>query len=302
MLRRSWILLATLAAGITFGIGTAGAIEFGQPDNERHPWVGLVVFFDAQGAPIQRCTGSLLSPEQSAPDGRRLLLTAGHCAGPEASAGTPQPSSARIWFDEGPIDFDPAYKGGSCAVGGPYNGFPCAGEDAFGVPVAHPGWVEAGGVLTQPQTNDVGVVVLDPKSAHLPDTYGVLAPVGYLNQLAGKRGQQDTSFEVVGYGIQSVKLPPVAVRLVGDVQLTSLGSAKIDPWGVQFSGSPGKGSGSGAICYGDSGGPVLHQSVEGQVIVAVSSYVKSKNCTGPGVGYRVDTQYARDFVADPAKG
>jgi hypothetical protein len=296
MLRRSWIAFAVLAAGVTFGIGSASAIEFGQPDGNRHPWVGLAVFFDAQGAPIQRCSGSLLSPQNVTRDGRRLFLTAAHCAGPDASAGSPQPSKARIWFDEGPITFDPAYKGGSCEVGGPYTGFPCAGEDAFGVPVPHPRWT---GSVDTPQTSDLGVVVIDPASAGLPVSHGTLAPVGYLDQLATKRGQQDTEFEVVGYGAQSVKPTFVAIpqRMTGTVNLVGLGNSSVDQWGVQHSGNPGKGNGAGAVCYGDSGGPLLHQSADGQVIVGVSSFVKSKNCTGPGVAYRVDTRYARDFFA-----
>jgi hypothetical protein len=287
MLRKSWIAFAALAAGVTFSVASASAVEFGQPDNNRHPWVGLVVFFDAAGAPIQRCSGSLLSPT--------TFLTAGHCAGADATAGSPAPTSARIWFDEGPLAFDPAYTGGSCEVGGPYTGFPCAGEDASGTPVAHPGW---SGTVTPPQSSDVGVVKITSSSG-LPTSYGTLAPVSFLDGLATKRGQQSTSFTIVGYGLQSVK-PVVSGtirRTVGSVNLVSLRNAITSGWNLELSGNPGGGNGAGAICYGDSGGPVLYDTGAGEVIVGVASFVKSKNCTGPAVAYRVDTGYAQSFIA-----
>src|ERR1043165_3994826 len=62
-------------------LDVASAITNGQPDGQRHPYVGLVVFDDASG-PAWRCTASLLSPT--------VLLTAGHC--------TSGAVKARVWF------------------------------------------------------------------------------------------------------------------------------------------------------------------------------------------------------------
>ncbi len=52
-----------------------------------HPYVGLVVFYDANGEFIWRCTGTLISPW--------TVLTAGHCAD---TAGGAVP--ARVYFQQ----------------------------------------------------------------------------------------------------------------------------------------------------------------------------------------------------------
>lgn len=54
------------------------------PDYE-HPFVGLAVFYDANGEFLWRCSGSLISPT--------VFLTAGHCADTAEGAAT-----ARVYF------------------------------------------------------------------------------------------------------------------------------------------------------------------------------------------------------------
>jgi hypothetical protein len=295
MRRKVWILATGLLAGLCLWIGAAGAITFGGHDGGRHPWVGLVVFFDVQGAPIQRCSGSLLSPTK--------FLTAGHCTGPVAG-GPPAPALARIWFAEGPIDFDPAYRGGSCNVGGPYTGYPCAGQDASGIPVSHPGW---NGELTVPQTSDAGVVAITSASG-LPTTYGKLASVGTVDALRKKSRNRNPELTIVGYGAQSVKPVVVSIlqRMLASVELLDKKQRITDDWNVLFSGRRGNDdrddwwehdNDAGAACFGDSGGPVLADTREGEVIVAVISFLLKENCKRPAVGYRVDTPYAQGFIA-----
>ena len=58
---------------------------------------------------------------------------------------------------------------------------------------AGPDWQ---GGLFLPDTGDIGVVVLDAPAGSGP--FPELAPDGYLNALANKRGQQNVNFEVVG--------------------------------------------------------------------------------------------------------
>jgi len=292
------ILVTALLAGAALWLGVARAITFGENDRGRHPWVGLVVFFDAQDVPIQRCTGSLLSPTR--------FLTAGHCAGvvAEGDEQLPAPSLARIWFDEGPIARDPVYAGGSCDVGGPYTGYPCAGQAASGTPVPHPGW---SGELTVPQTSDVGIVAITSSSG-LPTSYGKLAPVGTVDVLRKKARNRNPELTIVGYGAQQIE--PVVIanlqRMLASVELLDKKPQITGDWNVLFSGRHGprdpddwwdRDTDKGAACFGDSGGPVLADTKDGEVIVAVISFLLNDNCKRSAVGYRVDTIYAQSFIA-----
>ena len=99
MLKR---LVLSVAAIISASAIPALAItDGGEPDGDRHPYVGLMVAQDAKGTPLWRCSGTLLSP--------RLFLTAGHCTEPPAA-------HVEIWFDA------------DVEGGRPANGYPFAGD------------------------------------------------------------------------------------------------------------------------------------------------------------------------------
>ncbi len=259
MLKKGLALVAVVAGVAAAAAGVARAIEWGAPDTtNQYAGVGLAVFYGSDGRPIVRCTGALVSPT--------VLLTAGHCAGVDASGHVPV--RAQVWFG---------------------NGYPCTG-DVGGTPHAQPGWT---GLIDLPNSHDVGVVVLD-RPVSLP-TYTV-APVGTLDALATKRGTQDTTFTIVGYGAQ-VEQPTGEVaqrtRYVGNVQLNSLNSSLVDGYDMLVSEAPGAGTGGSGVCSGDSGGPFF---LDGR-IVAIDSFTIGKYCKGTSGAFRLDTAQAQAFLA-----
>ena len=237
-------------------LAPVSAVNFGELDGDNHPHVGLLVF-DVDGSPSHRCSGTLLSPT--------VMLTAGHC-----TFGT---SGGRVWFE-------PDVESGI-----PGNGYPVGGGTsiAFASTHTHPQYNDAAFFL-----HDAGIVIL---SQPVAGNYATLAPVGLLDDLSTRRGQQDQSFTVVGYGLQSVvpTLQADRVRYKGTVKLISVNGTAGIPAGTSasFTNNPGKGNGQGGTCFGDSGGPIFHGN--SNVIAAVTSYGLNANCAGTGGGYRVDT-------------
>lgn len=248
-------LLAAAAAAAVIGVSPAHAVIGGTPDT-AHPYVGVAGFLDGQGHHLWLCSGFLTSPS--------VFVTAGHCAGPEFP-GAPQPAFAYLWFGSGPVNF--------------------AAPDAAGIPVADPGW---NGNLPD---HDIGVIRIVGSGFDLGSLgHATLAPPGYLDGLATRRGQQNVSFTTVGYG--AIDASPAGVvapfmRFAGSMQLEHL--TDID---LFTTAAPGNGTGGGATCVGDSGGPVF----SGNYVVALVS-AGTKYCNGKAANFRVDTFAAQSFIA-----
>ncbi len=253
-MRRALVGLVVAFTLSLMAVLPATAVTNGVPDGGEHPYVGLVVFYDEAGNPLWRCSGTLLSPT--------VLLTAGHC--------TEGAASAQVWFDE-TVTTD--------------SGYPLTGG-ITGTPYTHPDFVWA-----LPNTSDVGIVVLD-EPVQL-GTYAVLADLGTLDSLATRRGRQNTTFTVVGYGLQEIRPTVMAerTRLQATVRLINLRSALTDGYNIHHTGAPGTGGGT---CFGDSGGPVFLGDTN--VIVGVTSFVLNQNCAGSGGAYRVDIANSLDFI------
>jgi Trypsin len=219
-LRKFVVLLAALTAAVAMSASPAGAVLYGTPDGNNHPYVGIVRFFDEDGNYLWRCTGTLISPT--------VFLTAGHCA-----FGT---DSAEVWFTEtAPTTAE--------VLSGDYT------RGITGETHAYPGYDD---FATFPNTGDVGIVVLD-KPVKMK-TYGQLPEAGLVETL-----YKHTVFDIVGYGQQDTQPVAVAnvQRIAAKAKLISLQSGFSAGFNLQLSSNAGKPH-RGGLCFGDSGGPVLY--------------------------------------------
>jgi hypothetical protein len=241
------------------------AITNGQTDDNRHPYVGLVVFDDANG-PAWRCSGSLITPT--------TVLTAGHC--------TDGAVAARIWFDE-VVQDNPQY---------PYSGT----TSYDGIPYTNPDFcIGCGNGLPGFDYRDVGVVVLsEPVPGDVVSEYAALPAPGLVDTLKNK-----APIDLVGYGVQLQErgTPPHPwvgnkVRLYAFSELVSGKFVHSDEF-IKIALNPG--GGSGGICFGDSGGPNLLRDTN--TVLAVNSYGANYNCAGVGYSSRVDIPEVLDWIA-----
>ena len=242
------VLVLTMVLSV---FGMASAITDGELDGNGHPYVGLMVAQDADGNPMWRCSGTLLSPT--------LFLTAGHCTETPAA-------HVEIWFDA------------DVESGIPANGYPFTG-DVGGTPFTHPQY--------DPNAffrYDLGVVVLDEPM--VMSGYGVLPTQDVLDKLARRRGLQDVSFTAVGYGLQQINpvfVQSARVRMVATPRLIQINTPGFTG---DFSLLLSNNHSTGGTCFGDSGGPNFIDSTN--VVGGVTSFGINGNCAGTGGVYRVD--------------
>jgi hypothetical protein len=257
-------LVAAAAALILVGLGAApaGAVTDGVPDGDGHPYVGIMVATDADGVPMWRCTGTLISST--------LFLTAGHCT--DGAAG------AEVWF-ESDLEVDDNLFG-----------YPFVGE-VSGTAYTHPDYDPNAFYLY-----DLGMVVLD--TPVVMDTYGTLPGLDQLDALGAKSGKKDVTFTSVGYGLQkafpdasSYKDEALRTRMVAYPKLNSINTGYTGDFAMILSNN----AKTGGTCFGDSGGPnFLGDST---VIAGVTSFGKNSTCAGTGGVYRIDRADDLDWIA-----
>jgi len=277
---------ATLIAVVVLAMTAtaAYAITGTYVNDYEHPFVGLVVFYDADGEFIWRCSGSLISPTE--------FLTAGHCADTDEGAVT-----ARVYFQQDAgANYDPVTQVD------PVSGYPetcadgtlgtlCATSDE----IYNYGFANFAGF---PNTHDVGLVILD-QPISMPE-YGEL-PVGdMLSELATARGKKDTVFTASGYGLtystqEHSAVPNISFRsrLMATSTLVNLKSHITDGYNLQ---TQGNGDGRGGTCSGDSGGPVFLGLLKSKMIVAVTSFGMNSICRGTDFAYRLDRVEVLDWI------
>lgn len=308
--------IAALAAVlmVTVAVAPAAAITTGgEADDGEHEYVGQLLFF-VPDVPTSlypdpggwfSCSGTLVSST--------VVVTAGHCTfaiglngvstTTEDNRFTAEDGNGSggndVWFSVNENDdhwdgFPPTFDAdGNLTFATQQARYEARRDWANGNPLwhratsfPHPEYSDLAFFI-----HDAGVIVVDDPIAM--DTYGAIAPERYLDRYAGRRNEH--RFEVVGYGLE--KVLPFAdlggdTRMQAHPKLNNLVSNPKDTY-IQLSNNPR----TGGTCFGDSGGPTF-DTTESNLVVAVTSFGYSPNCTGVGGAYRLDQPDDLDFLAE----
>jgi hypothetical protein len=276
----------------------AAAITFGQPDDGEHPYVGQLIYY-VPDDPDPRftdpgswynCSGTLVTPT--------IVLTAGHCTfgiGDGGEATADGSGGTDVWFTVSEAadyeglppsstfvpDNDARYDAWSAF-------FDDNPEWVSGTAYPHPDYDDAAFF-----EHDLGILVLD-EPIQLDD-YGQLPTLDYLEQFAGGPNN-DERFEAVGYGLERSRVNLAEggdTRRKANVKLINV---KSDVYAV-FSANRGTAH-QGGTCFGDSGGPILHDTGDTEIVVAVNSWAQNYSCAGKSGGYRVDQPDDLEWLLD----
>ncbi len=306
-MRRKLTPLAALIAALALA-APAAAITNGVSDDGEHPYVGELLFYvpDAIDSRFTdpggwfTCSGTLLNDH--------TIVTAGHCTfgvglnGESTTDGGTITTAAKggtggndIWisFAEEP----------NFSILPPSSTFVPDGNqaryEAWSAALnASPEW-HRGTAHPHPQyddnaffVHDAGIVVLNPGDTASMDEYGRAAGLDYLDQYASQP-RNAHRFEVVGYGLEKV-LPGRDfggdTRMKAEPKLDNLSSGK-DIYMILSNNTK-----TGGTCFGDSGGPTFDDT-NSNLVVAVTSFGLSPNCTGIGGAYRLDGPDDQAFLA-----
>jgi hypothetical protein len=260
MHRRIAALLATMALSIGLAAGMASAITYGQPDGNRHPYVGTLVGADDELGEFSYCSGTLIAPD--------VFLTAAHCTFDLEQFG----------LEFRGVTFDNVYDPGTSVV------YP-------GTLHTHPDFALPG---PNSDAKDIAVVVLDEEVAGIQPA--LLPSAGLLDQLANDGDLKGQSFTVVGYGFTERTHEPGSGAPVfgeGGTRMYAVSSfSALTKNFLRLSQNPSTGD-SGA-CYGDSGGPNFLG--DSRVIASIGALRGDVRCRSMNATYRLDTPSARAFL------
>jgi hypothetical protein len=289
--------MRTLVAGVA-GLATlaataapAAAIKYGEPDDNEHPYVGLMLAYewdDLNKDGIQtddelfaawRCTGTQMDAD--------TFLTAGHCTyGADAVA---------IWYADDLQDV--RFAGEFVVFEDAIDQTNDLAADAWSYDaISHPEYDDSAFYL-----HDVGVVDDMILAAGTDfEQFGALPEMNYWDEQIALRKRQRDSYETVGYGLQwstpDHAIPETSkgrgnqgdwLKLKAGGELIgyrTLGGGKTNDAYVVLTNN----ANTGGTCSGDSGGPTF---IEGtSTVVAVTSFGVNSTCAGTSGVYRIDTE------------
>jgi hypothetical protein len=255
---RKWIVAIALVSWAPIAL----PITNGTLDNNRHPYVGVIVAeYKTPGVKDAACTGTLISP--------KVFLTAGHCVFIlQQIFGITQ-----VW-----VTFDPVFSSSVTLHSG----------------AMHLNPLFPGRGVSDPE--DLGVIVLD--EAIVGITPATLPSPGLLDRMLADGSLRNTIFTVVGYGATDTVFgggPPDPTQGIGIRRYATSGFIALNPDVLKLNMNTVFGFGGGN--HGDSGGPNFlgAGSTETNILAAVGT---SGDTWGIelDIAYRLDTPEARAFL------
>jgi hypothetical protein len=255
---RNKLLVMVFVFAFLAVITPALAVTNGEPDGNRHPYVGVAIqFIPDQPGFVTVCSGSALSSTR--------FLTASHCFDP----------SMPVYV---------SYKSGPP--------FSLAHDFTEGTFHPNPDWCNpCGSGLPGFDSHDVAVIVLNHRSN--PGGFARLPSAGLVDTLP-----MGTNVDIVGYGVQGFVRgggQPGQVflftRYFAPSILVDSNNTQSDEF-IKLQANPSQGT--GGTCFGDSGGPDLLGGTN--VVLAVNSYVTNGNCSGVTYSNRVDLPDILAFI------
>ena len=286
-MRKSTLLAAAMGLALVATTALpAAAVKYGQPDNNEHPYVGLMLAYvwvdgDEDGVMADdelfagwRCTGTQLDDV--------TFLTAGHCtSGADAVA---------VWYADDLQDVRFAREFIVFADAIDQDNELAADAWSYDA-LTHPDYTDEAFYL-----HDVGIVdqmILAEGTTF--EEVGALPELNYWDgQLATRKKDRD-SYTTVGYGLQWAM--PLSNGLgrgdQGDWLKLQAGGELLGY--RQFGGGKANdayvvltnNANTGGTCFGDSGGPTFIQDTT--TVVAVTSFGVNPTCAGTSGIYRIDT-------------